>query len=340
MRSMRIPAIENDMMNRIGITKKRKAMARAASPKATRSSTRSSPYKTLLVGIARTKDGSNATSDSEGSGDESSGSSVNLVRCASPEPESHASSSSTPQPPKQPAAATSAAEAKGKKKSNTPQSTVVLRPLPSRVAASSSRGASPLSRTPLDAPKAPETRRRVTRSSGASPPLRPDSYLPRKRSPLARSDDALITEKKPSSPSPLADKSSAQPKKVHGKGAPCVSSSEEGDSQSDDHSISDATSDVGSSVPDTSAADVAQAAAIKQSLLNQIEERNEGKKWDDLLGFFHGLAPGEVGGLLKTATRAGRRALRRFAGKERAEPGPSNRENDAHVMGRYVKYKP
>jgi hypothetical protein len=157
--------------------------------------------------------------------------------------------------------------------------------------------------------------------------LRPDSYLPRKRSPLARSDDAPVTEKT----QPMADESTAQPTKGQGEGAPSV---EESDSQSDDHSMSDATSHVGSSVPDTSAADVAQAAAVKQSLLSQIEERNEGKKWDDLLGFFHGLAPNEVCGLLKTATRAGRRALRRLAGKETVESDPSNRENDPSVPGR------
>jgi hypothetical protein len=313
-------------------------MVRATSPKATRRTR--APYKTLLVGIARTKDGSRAASYSEGSAGGSSGSSVNLVRCASPEPDLPASSSSTPQPPKQPASVRGTAEAKGKKQRTTPQSSVVLRPLPSRVAASSSRSArSPLSRTPSDGPTAHETRTRTTRSSGASPSLRPDSYLPRKRSPLARSAGAPVTEKSPSIRSPLVNESTAQPKQLQRKGTRCVSSSEGGDSQSDDHSISDATSDVGSSAPDTSAADVAQAAAIKQSLLTQIEERNEGKKWDDLLGFFHGLAPSEVGGLLKTATRAGRKALRRLAGKETAESGPSNRENDARVLGRYV-YKP
>jgi hypothetical protein len=165
--------------------------------------------------------------------------------------------------------------------------------------------------------------------------------LPRKRSPLASSADAPVTEKNPSVRSPFVDESTAQPKKLQGEGTPCVSSSEKGDFQSDDYSISDATSDVGSSAPDTSAADVAQAAAIKQSLLTQIEERNEGKKWDDLLGFFHGLAagPSEVGWLLKTATRAGQRALCKPAGKEAVESGPSNREHDARVLGRYVKLK-
>ena len=124
---------------------------------------------------------------------------------------------------------------------------------------------------------------------------------------------------------------------MKGKGVSTgAKSSAESDSQSDDHSVSDATSDTGSSVPDASTAGVAQAAAIKQSLLSQIEERNEGKKWDDLLGFFHGLAPGEVSGLLKTATRAGRRALRRLAGKD-VEPESSNRENDARVLDRYVQ---
>lgn len=125
----------------------------------------------------------------------------------------------------------------------------------------------------------------------------------------------------------------AQLAKVQGKGvSTCAKSSEESDSQSDVHSVSEATSDSGSSVPDPFTAGVAQAAAIKQSLLSQIEERNEGKKWDDLLGFFHGLAPGEVSGLLKTATRAGRQALRRLAGKEKVEPESSNRENDARVL--------
>ena len=125
----------------------------------------------------------------------------------------------------------------------------------------------------------------------------------------------------------------AQLAKVQGKRvSTCAKSSEESDSQSDGHSVSEATSDSGSSVPDPSTSGVAQAAAIKQSLLSQIEERNEGKKWDDLLGFFHGLAPGEVSGLLKTATRAGRQALRRLAGKEKVEPESSNRENDARVL--------
>jgi hypothetical protein len=131
----------------------------------------------------------------------------------------------------------------------------------------------------------------------------------------------------------------AHPTKLQGKGPSAVHSGEESDSQSD--SISDATSERGgSSVPDVSAVDVAQATAIKQSLLSQIEERNEGKKWDDLLGFFHGLAPGEISGLLKTATRAGRRALRRLAGKEMAHSNNSNGEDDARVPERYVKYIP
>ena len=140
----------------------------------------------------------------------------------------------------------------------------------------------------------------------------------------------------------MAGKSTTQPIRVQGKGAsnvlgsPHVSSSDESDSQSDGHSISDAVSHVGSSVLDVSPADVAQSAAIKKSLLSQIEERNEGKKWDGLLGFFHGLAPSEVRGVLETATRAGRRALRRLAGKETAESDISNSENDTRGLGRYV----
>ena len=143
---------------------------------------------------------------------------------------------------------------------------------------------------------------------------------------------------------------SAPPTKLHGKGAstvqgaPCVNSGEESDSQSDDLSISDATSHEiergGSSDVDVTAANVAQAAAIKQSLLSQIEKRNDGKKWDDLLGFFHGLAPSEISGLLNTAKRAGRRALRRLAGKETADSDNSNGEDDARVLERYVKSRP
>ncbi|KAF8260041.1 hypothetical protein EI94DRAFT_1812249 [Lactarius quietus] len=336
-RSMRVPAIENDMMNRIGIPRKLKVNARAASPKASGSSTRTSPYKTMLVGIARTKVGSRATSDAEGSGGVCLGNTTISVRCASPEPQSPSPSrpqSPSPLTPKQPATATSTAETKGKKKPLTPQSSVVLRPLPSRVAASSSRiAASPsLSRKPLDASTTPEAPRR---SSRTSPSTRAESSSSRKQSSVARQGDASPKGKPPTASASKAGKSAVQPTKAQGKkvspvqSASCPNFGAESDSQSDDHSNSDTTSEVGSrSVPDVSAAGVAQATAIKQSLLSQIEERNEGKKWDDLLGFFHGLAPGEVRGLLKTATRAGRRALHRLAGKEAVESGISSRVND------------
>ncbi|KAH9051507.1 hypothetical protein EDB87DRAFT_1664294 [Lactarius vividus] len=330
-RSMRIPAIENDLMNRIGVSKKRKAIARASSNKSTKSS---SPYKSLLVGIARTED---PTSDAEGSD--------HLVRCESPSAESPTSPSYTrsasPQPPELPATVTGTAEAKSKKQRITSQSSVVLRPLPSRVAASSSHRAGPptvhpLSRTPQDALTTHEARPSGTRSSGAS-------FLPRKRSPLAV---AAPIEKFPSVPAPMSTipddsaGSTAQSTIVQGEGAgaPPVDSSEESDSQSENLSISDATSHesepVGSSVPDISAANVAQAAAMKRSLLCQIEGRNEGGKWDDLQGFLHSLAPSEICALLKTATRAGRRALRRLAGKEMADSDNRSEEDKAHILGR------
>ncbi|KAH8987196.1 hypothetical protein EDB92DRAFT_1152227 [Lactarius akahatsu] len=75
---------------------------------------------------------------------------------------------------------------------------------------------------------------------------------------------------------------------------------------------------------------------MKRSLLCQIEGRNEGGKWDDLQGFLHSLASSEICGLLKTATRAGRRALRRLAGKETADPDNRNEEedDDARILGR------
>ncbi|KAH9170203.1 hypothetical protein EDB89DRAFT_1331529 [Lactarius sanguifluus] len=331
---MRIPAIENDLMNRIGVSKKRKAVARAASTKS------SSPYKNLLVGIARTED---PTSDAE----DTSGSSSHLVRCESPSPlpkssPSHTRSSS-PQPPELPATVTGAAEAKGKKQRITGQSSIVLRPLPSRVAASSSHCAGsptvhPLSRTPRDL-----TTHEARSSGTTSSSPRSGSFSPRKRSPLAV---APPIEKFPSVPVPVAAipddsaGSTAQSTRVQGEGAgaPRVDSSEESDSQSEDLSISDATSHeserVESSVPDISAANVAQAAAMKRSLLCQIEGRNEGGKWDDLQGFLHSLAPSEICGLLKTATRAGRRALRRLAGKEMADSDNRNEEDDARTLGR------
>ncbi|KAI9439304.1 hypothetical protein H4582DRAFT_130199 [Lactarius indigo] len=340
-RSMRIPAIENDLMNRIGVSKKRKAIARATS---TKTGKPSSPYKSLLVGIARTEDGSHTTSDSEGTSESSS----HLVRCESPSPlcESPTSPlrtrSASPQPPELSAAVTGAAEAKGKKQRITPQSTVVLRPLPSRAAASSShRAGSPtvqlLSRTPQDSPTTPELRQSGTRSLGASSSPRPRSS-PRKRSPLAIGPPV---ENFPSVPAPMAaipdDRagSTAQSTKVQedGVGAPHVGSSEESDSQSEDLSISDATSHESERIPDVSAANVAQAAAMKQSLLCQIEGRNEGGKWDDLQGFLHSLAPSEICGLLRTATRAGRRALRRLAGKETADSGDRKEEDDTRVLG-------
>jgi len=95
-----------------------------------------------------------------------------------------------------------------------------------------------------------------------------------------------------------------------------------------------------SSIPDGSAANVAQATAMKQSLLTQIEDRNEGKNWDDLLGFLHGLAPGEVFGLLKTATRAGRRALGRLSGKEAAGTNNNRVKDEVRGLpvGRYVQH--
>ena len=146
-------------MNRLGITKQPKAMACTALRKARRSSTRRSPYKTLLVGIAYTGDESRAANDSEGS----SGSSIHLVCCPSPVPlpESPASPSRTdsasPQPAKYPAVTTSAGEATGKKKHITPQPSAVLRLSPSHVAASTSHTAgSPLCHTPLDALTIPE----------------------------------------------------------------------------------------------------------------------------------------------------------------------------------------
>lgn len=332
-RSMRIPAIENDLMNRIGVSKKRKAIARAASTKSTKSS---SPYKNLLVGIARTED---PTSDAEDTSDP-------LVRCESPSPlptsPSHTRSAS-PQPPELPATATGAAEAKGKKQRITGQSSIVLRPLPSRVAASSSHCAGsptvhPLSRTPRDL-----TTYEARPSGTAFSSPRSGPFSPRKRSPLAV---APPIENFPSVPVPVATipddsaGSTAQSTRVQGEGAgaPHVDSSEESDSQSEDLSLSDATSHeserVGSSVPDISAANVAQAAAMKRSLLCQIEGRNEGGKWDDLQGFLHGLAPSEICGLLKTATRAGRRALRRLAGKEMADSDNCNEEDDARILGR------
>ncbi|KAH9051574.1 hypothetical protein EDB83DRAFT_1224245 [Lactarius deliciosus] len=340
-RSMRIPAIENDLMNRIGVSKKRKAIARAASTKSTKSS---SPYKNLLVGIARTED---PTSDAE----DTSGSSTPLVRCESPSPLPKSSPSRTrsasSQPPELPATATGAAEAKGKKQRVTGKSSIVLRPLPSRVAASSSHcpgspTARPLSRTPQDALITHEARPSGTASSSS----RSGSFLPRKRSPLAV---APPIENFSSVPVPVAaipdDSAGSQSAGVQGEGAgaPLVDSSEESDSQSEDLSISDVTSHeserVGSSVPDIPAANVAQAAAMKRSLLCQIEGRNEGGKWDDLQGFLHSLAPSEICGLLKTATRAGRRALRRLAGKEMADSDNRNEEDDsdARTLGRYVQ---
>ncbi|KAH8981200.1 hypothetical protein EDB86DRAFT_3087253 [Lactarius hatsudake] len=334
-RSMRIPAIENDLMNRIGVSKKkRKAVARAASTKSTKSS---SPYKNLLVGIARTED---PTSEAEDS--------THLVRCESPSPSPKSSPSrpASPQPPELPATATGATEAKGKKQRITGQSSIVLRPLPSRVAASSSHRAGsptvhPLYRTPHDALTTLEARPTGT----ASPSSRSRSFLPRKRSPLAV---APPIENFTSVPVPVAvipDDSAGSPAQSagvqgEGAGAPHVDSSEESDSQSEDFSISDVTSHesepVGSSVPDISAANVAQAAAMKRSLLCQIEGRNEGGKWDDLQGFLHSLAPSEICGLLKTATRAGRRALRRLAGKETADSDNRNEEDDsdARILGR------
>ncbi|KAI9449516.1 hypothetical protein BJY52DRAFT_1307180 [Lactarius psammicola] len=356
-RSMRIPAIENDMMNRIGLTKKRKAMARAASTKAGRSS---SPYKSLLAGIARTEDVLPGTSDAEGhscSGSSSNRSGIRPVRCASPSPlpksptsPLRTTRSASPQPPKlptPPATETGGTEAKGKKQRTTRQCPIVLRPLPSRVAASSSHrtgspaAVHPLSRTPTGAPTTPKARSSGTRSR---------SFSPRKLSTLIaarRPDDLPPTEKSPSVPVPKAAvsedraESTAQPIKVQGEGVstvqgtPCVNSGEASDSQSED---SDATSHeierAGSSVPDVSASDVAQAAAMKQSLLSQIEGRNEGGKWDDLQGFLHSLAPSEIYGLLKTATRAGRRALRRLAGKEVSDLDNRNGEDDARVLGR------
>ncbi|KAH9036470.1 hypothetical protein EDB85DRAFT_758347 [Lactarius pseudohatsudake] len=316
-RSMRIPAIENDLMNRIGVSKKRKAIARAASTKST------SPYKNLLVGIARTED---PTSDAEDTSNP-------LVRCESPSPTSPSHTrSASPQPSELPATATGAAEAKGKKRRITGQSSIVLRPLPSRVAASSSHCAGsptvhPLSRTPQDL-----TTARPSGTASSSP--RSGSFSPRKRSPLAV---ALPIENFPSVPVPVAaipDDSAGSTARVQGEGAR-VDSSEESDSQSEDLSISDVTSHESErSVPDISAANVTQAAAMKRSLLCQIEGRNEGGKWDDLQGFLHSLAPSEICGLLKTATRAGRRALRRLAGKEMADSDNRNEEDDARILGR------
>jgi hypothetical protein len=325
-RSMRIPAIENDMMNRIGITKNGKAVARAASRKSTRSRVRS-PYKTLLSEIARKKDGSQSTigSVAEGSSGDSSGSGIDLVRCASPEPEASTSHSTCPQPPNHPTTATSNAEAKGKQKRDTP--------LPSRVAASSSRSAvSPHSRTPIESSEA------RLYASGASSPK---SISPRKRSPLACSEVSPSTEQTLTAPAPVVDGSTAQPTKVQREvvstvlGSACVSSSEESGSQSDGSS-SDATS----SILDDPVAGVAREAAVKESLLSQIEEHNEGKKWVDLMGFFHSLAPGEVCGVLRKARRAGRRALHKLTKKEDvAEPETSNRENEARGLRRYIKFR-
>lgn len=349
---MRIPAIENDMMNRIGISKKRKAMARAASTKASRSI---SPYKSLLSEIARTEDASHATSDGEGSGSSDGGSGSRTVRCASPSPLTELPPSPSPPPqlskqsPRPVAIVIGAVEAKGKTKGITPQSSVTLRSLPSRVVASSphrAAGASPagrpLSRTSPDARIAPKARPSGTRLSGAPPSPRPGPTSSHRRSTRARPGDAPPNEKSPHSvPAAVAaavsDKSAARPTKLQGKGA-SIARGEESDSQSESISFSDPTSHAGSSVPDVSAANVAQAAAIKQSLLSQIEERNEEKRRDDLLGFFHGLAPGEISGLLKTATQAGRRALRRLAGKEVADSDSNNKgEDDARVLERYVK---
>ncbi len=145
----------------------------------------------------------------------------------------------------------------------------------------------------------------------------------------------------------VSDESSAHPTKVQGEGVPtlpgvpCVNSSEGSDSQSEDSDTTSHESErVGSSVLNVSDAGVAQAAAMKRSLLSQIEGRNEGGKWDDLQGFLHSLAPSEIYGLLKTATRAGRRALRRIAGKETADSDNRNGEDEARVLGRYVKYRP
>ena len=117
-------------------------------------------------------------------------------------------------------------------------------------------------------------------------------------------------------------------------GSSPVSSGEESDSPSGVHSISGVAPHAGRGVLDVSPVDVAQATAIKQ-----FEERNEGKTRDDLLGFFHGLALSGICGVLKTATRAGRRALRRFAGKEVAESDTNNRENDARDLETYVKFR-
>ncbi|KAH9015104.1 hypothetical protein EDB84DRAFT_1527358 [Lactarius hengduanensis] len=291
---MRIPAIENDLMNRIGVSKKRKAIARAASTKST------SPYKNLLVGIARTED---PTSDAEDTSNP-------LVRCESPSPTSPSHTrSASPQPPELPATATGAAEAKGKKQRITGQSSIVLRPLPSRVAASSSSHCAgsptvhPLSRTPRDL-----TTHEARPSGTASSSPRSRSFSPRKRSPLAVAPPIEIF---PSVPVPVAAipddsaGSTAQSTRAQGEGA---------------------------RAPRRALWD--PAAAMKRSLLCQIEGRNEGGKWDDLQGFLHSLAPSEICGLLKTATRAGRRALRRLAGKEVADSDNRNEEDDARILGR------
>ena len=323
-RSMRIPAIENDLMNRIGITKNSKAVVRAASRKATRSRARS-PYKSLLVEIARKKDGSQSTIGSIAEGSISR-ISIDLVRCASPEPAASTSHSTCPHPlaPNQPTTRTSGAEAKGKQIRDTPQSTIVLRPLPSRLAASSSRSAgSPLSRTPIESPETHPS------ASGSSSPK---SFLPRKRSPLACSDDSSPSEQT----APVVD---AQPTNVQREVVSTVLDSASVNSSDESDSQSDSSSDATSCVLDDPVAGVAQAAAVKKSLLSQIEERNEGKKWDDLMGFFHSLAPSEVCGVLKTATRAGRSALRKLARKEVTEPETSNRKNEAHGLGRYIKFR-
>lgn len=356
---MRIPAIENDMMNRIGISRKRKAMARAATSK-TKVDRSRSPYKSLLAGMARTEDDvlhATTTSDAEGS---SSSSHNSPVRCASPSPlpeSAHSPShtrSASPQPPKLPAPPATLAggtAAKGQKNRITRQCPVVLRPLPSRVAASSSRRAGfpavhPHPRTNLDAPTIPEARPSRTRSSGgatssSSPSHRSGPFSPHRRSPLAVASHPDECPFVPAHMAAASEDDSAESTKVQREGvptAPCVDSGGESDSQSEDLSISDATShEIGRAefnVPDVCTADVAQAAAMKQSLLSQIEMRNEGRKWDDLLGFLHNLAPSEVRGVLKTATRAGRRALRRLAGTETADSDSSNGEDDARVLGR------
>ncbi|KAI0300655.1 hypothetical protein B0F90DRAFT_1722087 [Multifurca ochricompacta] len=342
-RSMRIPAIENDMLNRIGVSKSgKKAVLRATRTKM--GSRSRSPFKDLLSVMARTEDILQGPLGSGGGGGPAARRSSSTPRTSALA--SHGYRSISPVSSHlvdSPTASSSGVETRSKKKCAAGErgSVVVVVSSPSSKA----------SYSPSDNPPPSLSSEKTLPTPSASVAI-PGLSQPALVLDLPPVVDSSTSQKRPSVPIPdhnpplLSDvdvqeerfqdqgegRSAISSGRVHsdassdtGSCPPIDAVRRESSNGGNNQKLGDAQMEdaanccVESILPDfdfSTTANAAQATAMKESLLSQIEARNNnnGEKWNDLLGFIESLLPDEISELIKTAARAGRRARSRIMG--------------------------